>query len=62
MLLVLVKMKRLLDLITKALARGFAVSTMLLLVNIASTTTLGLRQSSFGVKQCRQPTPVWNSS
>lgn len=40
-LLVLVEMKRLLDLVTKALAiRRLAVSSVLLLVDVASTTTL----------------------
>ena len=41
MLLILVKMKRVLDLVTKALTvRRLAVSTMLLLVDIACSTAL----------------------
>ena len=45
MLLVLVKVKRLLDLVSKTLAWSLAVSAMLLLVDISGATSLYSRQS-----------------
>lgn len=47
-LLVLVKVKHLLDLVANALARSLAVSSVLLLVDVASTTTLGRCQLRSG--------------
>lgn len=50
MLLVLVKVKRLLDLVSKTLAWSLAVSAMLLLVDVTCTTTLDHHQSRPGLK------------
>ena len=63
MLLVLVKVKCVLDLVTKALAiRGFGVASMLLLVDIACAAALCHSQPEFHCRHCQERTPVWNSS
>jgi hypothetical protein len=63
MLLVLVEVKRLLDLVTEALAiRGLGVSSVLFLVNVASTAALRISQYWLMQEAWLERTPVWNSS
>lgn len=63
MLLVLVKVKRMLELSTETLAIGrLAMSSMLLLVDVPCTTTLFYCKLLSEQEMFTKRTPVWNSS